>query len=122
MVSLEVEVAHTDLSKVTGVVFIDVGAVVVLQGKSNRESAIPSLSTQMCWISIEILFPYLTTGHTTTTGMLPVFSDATVTGTDVATVLASLAESGRHLDSRDAEGGGVRFGGCRRFTECVDCY
>lgn len=49
-----VEVAHTDLSEVTWMVLVDVGAVVVL-----------------------------TTGHTTTTGMLPVLADTTVTGRDV---------------------------------------
>jgi hypothetical protein len=46
-----VEVPHTDLTEVTGVVLVEVGAVVVL-----------------------------TTGHTTTTGMLTVLSDTTVTG------------------------------------------
>lgn len=44
---------------------------------------------------------YHTTGHTTTTRMLPVLSNATLTGTDVAAVLACLGESSRHL------------GGCR---------
>jgi hypothetical protein len=44
------------------------------------------------------LLPYLTTGHTTTTGMLSVLADATVTGADVATVLSGLTETGRHLD------------------------
>jgi len=51
-----VEVAHTNLSEVTRVVLVDVGSVVVL-----------------------------TTGHTTTTWMLSVLSDTTVTGRDVAT-------------------------------------
>ncbi len=46
-----VEVPHTDLTEVTGVVLVEVGAMVVL-----------------------------TTGHTTTTGMLTVLSDTTVTG------------------------------------------
>lgn len=32
--------------------------------------------------------------------MFPVLADATVAGADVATVLASLTESGRHLDGR----------------------
>jgi hypothetical protein len=53
-----VEVSHTDLSEVTGMVFIQVGSVVVL-----------------------------TTGHTTTTGMLAVLSDTTVTGRDVTTAI-----------------------------------
>jgi hypothetical protein len=51
-----VEVSHTDLSEVTRMVFVQVGSVVVL-----------------------------TTGHTTTTGMLAVLSDTTVTGRDVTT-------------------------------------
>lgn len=58
LVLLLVEVSHTDLTEVTGVVFVDVGSVVVL-----------------------------TTGHTTTTGMLAVLSDTTVTGRDVATAV-----------------------------------
>ena len=45
------EVPHTDLTEVTGVVLVEVSAVVVL-----------------------------TTGHTTTTGVLAVLSDTTVTG------------------------------------------
>lgn len=61
------EVPHTNLTEVTRVVLVDVGAVVVL-----------------------------TTGHTTTTGVLAVLADTTVTGRDVATVLAGLGESGRH--------------------------
>ena len=48
------EVSHADLSEVTWMVLVDVGAVVVLA-----------------------------TGHTTTTGMLPVLADTTVTGRDV---------------------------------------
>lgn len=48
------EVTHADLSKVTGMVLVDVGLVVVH-----------------------------TTGHTTTTGMLAVLSDTSVTGGDV---------------------------------------
>jgi len=50
-----VEVAHTDFTEVTRVVLVHVGTVVVL-----------------------------TTGETTTTGMLPVLADTTVTGRDVA--------------------------------------
>jgi hypothetical protein len=46
-----VEVPHTDLTEVTGMVLVEVGTVVVL-----------------------------TTGHTTTTGVLTVLSDTTVTG------------------------------------------
>lgn len=50
-----VEVSHTDLSEVTGMVLVHVGSVVVLS-----------------------------TGETTTTGMLARLSNTTVTGRDVA--------------------------------------
>jgi hypothetical protein len=69
VVLLLVEVSHTDLSEVTGMVLVHVGTVVVL-----------------------------TTGQTTTTGVLAVLADTTVTGRDVAAVLAGLRESGRHGD------------------------
>jgi hypothetical protein len=39
----------------------------------------------------------LTTGKTTTTGVLAVLADTTVTGGDVAAVFASLAEAGGHF-------------------------
>lgn len=48
------EVPHTHFTEVTGMVLVEVGAVVVL-----------------------------TTGHTPTTGMLAVLSDTTVTGRDM---------------------------------------
>ena len=62
-----VEVAHADLSEVTRVVLVHVGAVVVLA-----------------------------TGETATTGVLAVLAYTTVTGRDVATVLARVGETGRH--------------------------
>jgi hypothetical protein len=55
VVALEVEMAHTDFTKVTGMVLVEVGTVVVL-----------------------------TTGHTTTTGVLAVLSYTTVAGRDMA--------------------------------------
>lgn len=61
-----VEISHTNLTEVTRVVLVHVGSVVVL-----------------------------TTGKTTTTGVLSVLSDTTVTGRDVAAVLAGLGEAGR---------------------------
>lgn len=54
-------------------------------------------------MSIEILFSYLTTGHTTTTGVFSVLPNAAVTSADVATVLACLAEASRHRDGVDEE-------------------
>ncbi len=47
--------------------------------------------------------PYLATGHTTTTGVLSVLANAAVASTDVATVFACLAKSGRHLDGVGVE-------------------
>merc|ERR1712168_1353484 len=58
-------VEHTDFSKVTRMVFIEQGSVVMLA-----------------------------TSITTTTGMFSVFTDATVTSTDVSSLLAVLTESG----------------------------
>ena len=40
----------------------------------------------------------LTTSHTTTTGMLPVLSDTSVTGGNVTAVLAGVAQSNNMLD------------------------
>lgn len=40
----------------------------------------------------------LTTGKTTTTGVLAVLTDTTVTGRDVTAVLAGVGKAGRHLD------------------------
>jgi hypothetical protein len=63
-----VVVTHTNLTKVTRVVLVEVCAVVVL-----------------------------TTSKTTTTRMLPVLAYTTVTGRDVTAVLAGVGETGRHL-------------------------
>lgn len=67
VVAEKVEVSHADLSEVTGMVLIEVGAVVVL-----------------------------TTGHTTTTRVLSVLADATLTGGHMAAVLSCLGKPGRH--------------------------
>ncbi len=53
--------SHTDLTEVTGMVLVDVRSVVVL-----------------------------TTGHTTTTRVLSVLADTTVTGRDVATAIKKI--------------------------------
>ena len=55
------EVPHTDLSEVTGMIFVEIGAVVVL-----------------------------TTGHTATTGMLSVLADSSMTSGDVAAAMRHL--------------------------------
>ena len=69
VVLLLVEVSHTDLSEVTGMVLVHVGTVVVL-----------------------------TTSQTTTTGVLAVLAYTTVAVRDVAAKLAGLRSSGRHGD------------------------
>lgn len=67
-----VEVTHTDLSEVTGVVLVNVGAVVVL-------------TTLYAMLAAALAYPGQdkTYGHTTTTGMLPVLSDTSVTGRNI---------------------------------------
>lgn len=77
MVGQLMVVSHTDLTEVTGMELIHVGSVVVL-----------------------------TTGETSTTGMLPVLTDTTVTGRNVTSVLSSVGESGRHSEE-DKRGGMV---------------
>lgn len=69
VVELLVVVPHTNLTKVTIMVFIHVGTVVVL-----------------------------TTGQTTTTGMLPVLANSSLTGGHMSPVFPRLRESGRHSD------------------------
>ena len=63
-----VEVAHTDFTKVTGMVLVEIGAVVML-----------------------------TTSHTTTTGMLSVLAHTTMTGRDVATAAQGVSNCPRDL-------------------------
>lgn len=50
-------------------------------------------------IAMQFVLAYLTTGHTTTSGMLPVLSDTSVTGGDVTAVLAGVAQSGDMLEA-----------------------
>ena len=75
-------VPHTNLSEVTGMVLVNVGPVVVL-----------------------------TTSHTTTTGMLPVLSDTSVTGGNVTAVLAGVAQSDSMLDGFAVVARGYQPGG-----------
>jgi hypothetical protein len=67
VVSQHVKVSHTDLTEVTGMVFIHVCSVVML-----------------------------TTSKTTTTGMLAVLSYTTVTSRHMAAVFSRLGQSRRH--------------------------
>ena len=68
-------------------VLVNVGPVVVLRGVLGH-----------ALIALRFARAYLTTSHTTTSGMLPVLSDTTVTGGDVSAVLAGVAQSGGHVD------------------------
>ena len=67
-VAQKVEVAHTNLTEVTGVVTVEVGTVVVE-----------------------------TTSKTATTWVLAVLADTTVTGRNISTVLPGLMKASRHL-------------------------
>jgi hypothetical protein len=69
-----VEVAHADLSEVTGMV-----SNVRQDVRSSCSGA--AVLVEICPVVVEA------TGHTATTGMLPVLADATVAGRDVAAVL-----------------------------------
>ena len=97
-------VTHTDFTKVTRMVL----------PSSISEPSIVSLSCILAHCLRHRLFTsrfhhlthlvevspvvMLTTCETTTTGMLSVLADSTVTGRDVPTVLAGVGESSRHLD------------------------
>jgi hypothetical protein len=65
----QVEATHTDLTEVTGMVSVQIGTMMVQ-----------------------------TTGHTTTTRMLTVLSDTTVTGRNVSSLLTILTETSRLLE------------------------
>lgn len=78
LVSQQVESSHTDLTKVTGMVFINVCTVVMLS----------RVGLATTFIALLILLSYLATSHTATTRVLSVLSYAALTGTDMATVLA----------------------------------
>ena len=69
VVAEKMEVSHTNLTEVTGMVFVQVGTVVVL-----------------------------TTGKTTSTRVLAMLADTTVSSTDMASVLSRLAQVGGHVD------------------------
>ena len=77
VVAEEVEASHTDLTEVTGMILIEVGAVVVL-----------------------------TTGHTTTTGVLSMLSDTALTGGNMSAVLSCLGKASRHREVFVGDSGG----------------
>lgn len=111
-----VEVTHSDLSKVSRVVLIDCmggvssggsrvsrggvfahswyGGGAVLQPAQRSTGLAP-------WFPLSPL-PYIPyrTHQSTSSRMLPVLSDTTITCRHMSTVLAGLAESGRHLHQR----------------------
>jgi len=69
VVALQMEVAHSYFSEVTRMVFVQVGSVVVL-----------------------------TSGKTATTGMLAMFSNASMSGADMTPVFPGFAQMSRHVD------------------------
>lgn len=89
VVLLLVEVSHTNLTEVTRMVLVDVRSVVVL-----------------------------TTGHTTTTGMLAVLADTTVTGRDVTTaiqIVSIIFRSKRTWNIQIINRRSIRRAACRRY-------
>lgn len=88
----KVVVSHTDLTEVTGVEFVEVGAVVVLESHDFCEL--------LSGLQNDRLLTYLTTSHTATTGVLPVLADTTITRRNVTAELPRLRESGRHGEFR----------------------
>ena len=84
-----VEVTHTDLTAVKGVRHLRV--------RKTRRIGANLQVTGMVLVHVGSVV-VLTTGETTTTGMLAVLTDTTVTGRDVSTVLAGVGKAGRHLD------------------------
>jgi hypothetical protein len=67
-----VEVPHTNLSEVTGMVLVNVGSVVVLTTGLYDISSCPICNSDR-----------IVTYHTTTTGMLAVLADTSVTSGDI---------------------------------------
>jgi hypothetical protein len=95
LVAGNVEVPHTNLSKVARVVLVKVGT-------KREHHAIRNLAYRDRQSNIPVVV--LTTSETTTPGVLAVLADTSVAGRDVAAVLASVAETGRHfLERKTAE-------------------
>jgi hypothetical protein len=86
-----VEVAHTNLTAVEGV-------------SNDKEKTIFRIGwTRYVQVTGMVLVHVgsvvvLTTGKTTTSGMLAVLADTTVTGRDVTAVLAGVGKAGRHIE------------------------
>jgi hypothetical protein len=111
VVALQMEVAHSHLSKVTGMVPVQVGSVVVL---STSQTALGRDVSVMRLLSSLFSFTY-------TSGMLAVLAHAAVSGADMASVFPGLAQVSRHVESWCRVGVGVedktssRCGeGCKR--------
>ena len=89
----EVEAPHTDLTEVTRVVLIEVCPL-----HSETKFYMSPARVQQNRTNAPVVV--LTTSETTTSGVLAVLSNTTVTGRDVAAVLASLGEPRRHFLQR----------------------
>ena len=85
----EVEVTHTNLTEVTRVVLIKVGSL--SHRRNGRYVRIKVFSLAKVK-EIDAPVVVLTTSETTTSGVFTVLSDTSMTGRDVAAVLASLGE------------------------------
>jgi hypothetical protein len=66
-----------------------------MKSASNLNNCMMPLGSQAHLVEVGPVV-VLTTGQTTTSRMLPVLSDTTVTGRDVSSVLSGVGESGRH--------------------------
>ena len=92
-----VVVPHTDLTEVTRMVLYvqQTKKTSTKSASSNLIICVMSLGSQAHLVEVGPVV-VLTTGQTTTSRMLPVLSDTTVTGRDVSSVLSGVGESGRH--------------------------
>jgi hypothetical protein len=84
-ITLQVEVAHSHLTKVTRMIFVQVGPVVMLTtGKTTLGVSVSS------WLRSSFSATY-------TSGMLAMFAYASMSSTDMSSVLSSLAQVNRHV-------------------------
>jgi hypothetical protein len=84
-IALQVEVAHSHLTKVTRMIFVQVGPVVMLTtGKTTLGVSVSS--------GLRSSF-----SATYTSGMLAMFAYASMSSTDMSSVLSSLAQVSRML-------------------------
>lgn len=89
VVLLLVEVSHTNLTEVTGVVLFQcVSFLVPVSGLSSVARSRRGVLSNLVHVGTVVV---LTTGKTTTTWVLAVLTDTTVTGRDVATAVREIS-------------------------------